>query len=113
MAAPPFCSFTAFYERKVSGAYTLIGAKTGGDMSYLRTTMPKKNGSANAVKTRARLVSKRSTKRVSAKKTASRKKPAGKAQPPQKLFHAKEWFGAFPELAGPTVKVQRQMRDEW
>lgn len=75
--------------------------------------MPKKKKPANAVKTRARLAGKRATKRVSAKKTGSRKKAVDEAQPPQKLFHAKEWFGAFPELAGPTVKVQRQMRDEW
>ena len=75
--------------------------------------MPKKNKPANAVKTRARLAGKRATKRVSAKKTGSRKKSVDKAQPPQKLFRAKEWFGAFPELAGPTVKIQRQMRDEW
>lgn len=75
--------------------------------------MAKKNKPANAVKARARLAGKRATKAVAVKKTGSRRKPADKAQPPQKLFHAKEWFGAFPELAGPTLKVQRQSRDEW
>lgn len=75
--------------------------------------MSKKSKPADAVKSRARLVGKRATKRVPAKKAGSRKKAADKAQQPQKLFHAKEWFGAFPELVGPTLKVQRQLRGEW
>lgn len=72
--------------------------------------MPKKNKAVNAVKTRARTATKRIKQRASAKKTGSRKKAMA---PPQKLFDAKKWFGAFPELAGPTLKIQRQMRDEW
>ncbi|HMN05886.1 MAG TPA: hypothetical protein PKD45_09175 [Flavobacteriales bacterium] len=75
--------------------------------------MSKKSKPADAVKSRACLVGKRATKRVPAKKAGSRMKLADKAQPSQKLFHAKEWFGAFPELAGPMLKVQQQMRGEW
>ena len=74
--------------------------------------MAKKNKPVNAVKARVRISPKRAAKHAPVKKAETRKKGAEKALP-QKLFDAKKWFGAFPDLAGPTLKIQRQMRDEW
>ena len=74
--------------------------------------MAKKGKAANAVKTRARVHVKRA-KRITAKKAGARKKAGDVPVPPRKLFDAKKWLGAFPELAGPTLTIQRRMRDEW
>ena len=76
--------------------------------------MPKKKDKpVNATKARVRVAA---PKRAAAKRTARNTRRAGPAkgkQPPQKLFDAKKWFGAFPELNGPTLTIQRRMRDEW
>lgn len=76
--------------------------------------MAKKNKPLNATTARVRVApKKRSTSAKRAVKKGARTKRAAGDQPPRKLFDAKKWFGAFPELAGPTLKIQRQMRDEW
>ncbi|MBS1768294.1 MAG: hypothetical protein JSS77_01405 [Acidobacteria bacterium] len=74
--------------------------------------MPKKNKPVNAGTARVRPAPKRKARAIK-KVAASRAKRGKHAAPPQKLFDAMKWFGAFPELAGPTLKVQRQLRDEW
>lgn len=74
--------------------------------------MPKKNKPANAVKTRARLAGKRATKAVAVKKVA-RTKRAAQSEMPRKRFDAMKWCGILPELAGDSLTIQRQMRDEW
>jgi hypothetical protein len=77
--------------------------------------MAKKNKPLNASIARVRVAPKKRS--GSAKKRAAkagpRTKRAASKEPPRKLFDAKKWFGAFPELAGPTLKIQRQLRDEW
>lgn len=75
----------------------------------LRITMAKKNKPENAIKARVRISPKRAAKHASVKKASTRKKE-GEKVPLQKLFDAKKWFGAFPDLAGPTLKIQREMR---
>jgi hypothetical protein len=74
----------------------------------------KKDKIANASKARVRIASKkRSTTAKRMVKSGVRGKDAILQQPPQQLFDAKNWFGAFPELEGPTLAIQRRMRDEW
>lgn len=81
-------------------------------LNYLRGTMPKKNKSVNASTARVRPAPERKTR--AGNKVAEPRTKRGKHEaPPRKLFDAMKWFGAFPELAGPTLKIQRQMRDEW
>jgi hypothetical protein len=75
--------------------------------------MAKKNKPANAVKARPRVESKTKKKVSPLKKAVVKTKKAIKEEPPRKLFDAKKWFGAFPELKGPTLTIQRRMRDEW
>jgi len=65
--------------------------------------MAKKNKPVNASTARVRPAPKR-------KARAKRGKHEG---PPQKLFDAMKWCGILPELAGDSLKIQRQMRDEW
>ncbi len=76
--------------------------------------MAKKNKPLNATTARVRVApKKRSAVTKRAVKKGTRTKRSATAEPPSKLLDAKKWFGAFPELAGPTLKIQRQMRDEW
>jgi len=69
----------------------------------------------NASSARVRVVPKKravaAAKRTTKKSTRTKRTTV--EEPPRKLFDATKWFGAFPELAGPTVKIQRQMLDEW
>jgi len=81
----------------------------------------KKSKTVDNVKTRARRAVPKAKATTPAKKTAAKKqaststrtKKATVPQPPKKLFTATEWFGAFPELKGPTLTIQRQLRNEW
>jgi hypothetical protein len=74
--------------------------------------MAKKSKPVNAVKERVRAAPKR--KRPSKKATTRTRGAGAKAsEPPRRSFDAKQWLGAFPELAGPTLSAQRRMRDEW
>lgn len=74
----------------------------------------KKSTPAEAVKSRARRAApKKAAPKKLADTTRIRKKKAVVLQPPKKLFIATRWFGAFPELKGPTLTIQRQLRDEW
>jgi hypothetical protein len=82
-------------------------------LNYLRITMPEKNKPVNAGTARVRPAPKRKARAIKKVAAAPRAKRGKHEAPPQKLFDAMKWFGAFPELAGPTLKVQRQMRDEW
>lgn len=73
-----------------------------------------KNKPVNASTARVRVApKKRTTTAKRAVKSGTRNKRVTAKQPPQKLFDAKKWLGAFPELEGPTLTIQRQMRDEW
>lgn len=74
--------------------------------------MAKKGKTANAVKTRTRVLAKRA-KHSTVKKAGARKKAGDAPEPPRKLFDAKKWLGAFPELAGNSLTIQRRMRNEW
>jgi len=74
----------------------------------------KKDKIANASKARVRIApKKRSTMAKRMVKSGVRGKDTALQQPPQQLFNAKKWFGAFPEVEGPTLAIQRRMRDEW
>ncbi|MBS1940251.1 MAG: hypothetical protein JST38_05185 [Bacteroidetes bacterium] len=74
--------------------------------------MAKKVKSANAVKTRTRVVAKRA-KRSTVKKAGARKKAGDAPEPPRKLFDAKKWLGVLPELAGDSLTIQRRLRNKW
>ncbi|TXI77932.1 MAG: hypothetical protein E6Q44_12565 [Flavobacteriales bacterium] len=74
----------------------------------------KKNKPVNASTARVRVAPKKrttGTKQVRVKSTRSSRTKAG--QPPSREFKGRKWFGAFPELAGPTLRIQRQLRNEW
>ena len=75
--------------------------------------MAKKSKPLNASTARVRVAPKKRSAVKRAVKNGTRAKRAIGNQPPRKLFDAKKWFGAFPELKGPTLTIQRQMRDEW
>ena len=101
-------------ERRDWGAISERVRRWPLEPNYLRLIMPKKKDKpVNATKARVRVAA---PKRAAAKRTARNTRRAGRTkgkQPPQKLFDAKKWFGAFPELKGPTLTIQRRMRDEW
>ncbi len=74
--------------------------------------MAKKGKATDAVKTRARVLAKR-TKHATVRKAGARKKAGDAPVPPRKLFDAKKWLGVLPELAGNSLTIQRRMRNEW
>jgi len=73
-----------------------------------------KSKAASAAKAKVRVApKKRSTSSKCASKRSARTKRTAGEQPPQKLFDAMKWCGILPELAGDSLAIQRQMRDEW
>lgn len=83
-------------------------------MTYLRSTMAKKNKPLNASGARVRIApKKRSAKAKRSVKSVVHAKRATDKLPPRKLFDALKWCGILPELAGDSLAIQRQMRDEW
>ncbi|MBL0045771.1 MAG: hypothetical protein IPP33_15645 [Flavobacteriales bacterium] len=76
--------------------------------------MAKKNKPLNASTARVRISpKKRSTRATRELKRGARTKRAAGKQPPRKLFDAMKWCGILPELAGGSLAIQRQMRNEW
>ena len=75
--------------------------------------MPKKNKPVNAGAARVRPAPKRKARAIKKVAAAPRAKRGKHEGPPQKLFDAMKWCGILPELAGDSLKIQRQMRDEW
>ncbi len=72
-----------------------------------------KDKTANAAVARVRVAPKRRAAKAPRATKATAKRSARRPLPPKKGFDAMKWCGAFPELAGPTVEIQRRMRDEW
>lgn len=86
-----------------------------GGLIYLRNTMAKKKDKiANASKARVRVSPKKRT--AAARRTSkggAHAKRISVKEPPSRAFDAMKWCGILPELAGDSLTIQRQMRDEW
>ncbi len=75
--------------------------------------MAKKNNPLHTVTPRVRVASMRRAVKKAAAPKPSTKRATKKLLPPKKGFDAMKWCGVLPELAGDSLSIQRQMRDEW
>ncbi len=75
--------------------------------------MAKKNNPLHTVTARARVASKHRAVKKAAAPKPSTKRGTKKLLPPKKGFDTMKWCGVLPELAGDSLSIQRQMRDEW
>ncbi len=81
---------------------------------YLRNNMAKKKDKiVNASAARVRVAPKRRAAKPLGATKATAKRSAHRPLPPKKGFDAMKWCGVLPELAGDSLAIQRQMRDEW